>query len=267
MAGRFYPSDAGELRRTVDRMLAEARPATKATTPAAVIAPHAGYRYSGPIAASAYARLGSGARAVRRVVVLGPAHFVPVPTIAVPAAAAFATPLGTVPVDTGMCGRIVDLGLARRTDEPHAPEHSIEVQIPFLQRTLGSRWELVPIVVGAAGERAVADVLDVLFSAGTLVVCSTDLSHYLPREQARARDRRTAEAIVTCDIEAIGPRDACGAPALRGLLGWARDHEPVVDRLDLRTSADTVGEPSRVVGYGAFTVTRSVVSAGSRTTP
>lgn len=256
VAGSFYPSDPGELRRAVDRMLAEAPPAARAAGPVALIAPHAGYRYSGPVAASAYAHLADGRGRPRRVVVIGPAHFVPVPTVAVPAVTAFVTPLGTVPVDTRMCDRIVDLGFARRTDEPHLPEHSIEVQIPFLQRTLGAGWELVPIVVGATGEQAVADVLDVLVDEGMLVVCSTDLSHYLTLEQARARDLRTAAAIVARDVEAIGPRDACGAAPLRGLLRWAGQQELIVDQLDLRTSADTAGDPARVVGYGAFAVRR-----------
>ena len=256
VAGLFYPADAGELRRTVDRMLGQAPRATDAAPPVALIAPHAGYPYSGPVAASAYARVAI-VGGVRRVIVLGPAHFVPVPTMAVPAAAAFVTPLGPVPVDTRMCDRIVDLGLARCADEPHAPEHSIEVQIPFLQRALGSGWELVPIAVGADGDAAVVDVLDLLTGDGVLVVCSTDLSHYLTLEQARVRDRRTAEAIVARTIEAIGPHDACGAAPLRGLLRWAVRHELVVDLLDLRTSGDTVGDPARVVGYGAFAVRRS----------
>jgi AmmeMemoRadiSam system protein B len=256
VAGSFYPSDAGELRRAVDRMLAEAPAAVDARIPVALIAPHAGYHYSGAVAASAYAQWSAGRHGVRRAIVLGPAHFVPVPTIAVPTAATFVTPLGPVPVDTRMCDRIVDLGLASRTDEPHLPEHSIEVQIPFLQRTLGVGWELVPIVVGAAGEPAVADVLDLLVGEGGLVVCSTDLSHYLTLEQARVRDRRTAAAIVGRDIEAIGPHDACGAAPLRGLLRWLDHRAVVVEQLDLRTSADTVGDPARVVGYGAFVVRR-----------
>lgn len=262
VAGHFYPSDADELRRAVDGLLAGAPRTADSTIPVALIAPHAGYRYSGPVAASAYTLLAAGRSDPRTVIVLGPAHYVPVPTIAVPAAPAFGTPLGRVPVDTRTCDRIVDLGLAARADEPHLPEHSIEVQVPFLQRALGAAWQLVPIVVGAGGEAAVAEVLDLLTGDRTLVVCSTDLSHYLPLDQARVRDRRTADAIVARDVGAIGPHDACGAGALRGLLRWAANHELVIDQLDLRTSADTVGDPSRVVGYGAFAA-RSSPSAES----
>ncbi len=255
VAGRFYPADARQLASTVDGLLAAcAAPAPDASAPVALIVPHAGYVYSGPIAASGYARLAPLRSRVRRVVVLGPAHFRSVTTAAVPTVAAFRTPLGLLPVDVGSCAQLVKEGLAVASDEPHVPEHSLEVQLPFLQRTLDPGWTLLPIVVGAGGD--LAELLPAVMDDTTLIVCSTDLSHYLPHRQACERDRRTASAIVAGDADAIGPRDACGAAAVRALLGWAALAGLHVELLDLRTSADTAGDPSRVVGYGAFTVTR-----------
>lgn len=257
VAGRFYPADAQRLAATVNALLAAcSAPATDAADPVAVIVPHAGYAYSGPVAASGYARLGSVRARVRRVIVLGPAHFVPVTTAAVSTVAAFRTPLGLIPVDVDRCARLVRHELAVASDRPHLPEHSLEVQLPFLQRTLDPGWTLIPVLVGAGGDQSVADLLPLVTDETTLVVCSSDLSHYLPQEQARVRDRRTANAVVARDAAAIGPRDACGAAAIRGLLRWVAGADLHIELLDLRTSADTSGSPSRVVGYGAFTVTR-----------
>jgi len=254
VAGQFYPADAERLAATVDGLLAAARvSAPDAAAPVGLIVPHAGYVYSGPVAASGYARLAPLRGGVRRVVVLGPAHFRSVTTAAVPTVAAFRTPLGVVPVAVDRCTRLVKNGLAVAADGPHAQEHSLEVQLPFLQRTLDPGWSLLPIVVGAGGD--VADLLAAVTDETTLVVCSTDLSHYLPHQQACARDRRTADAIIAGDTGAIGPDDACGAGAVRALLRWATLAGLHIELLDLRTSADTAGDPSRVVGYGAFTVT------------
>ena len=200
-----------------------------------LIVPHAGYVYSGPVAASGYARLAPLRGGVRRVVVLGPAHFRSVATAAVPTAAAFRTPLGVVPVAVDGCTRLVKDGLAVAADGPHAKEHSLEVQLPFLQRTLGPGWSLLPIVVGAGGD--VAELLAAVTDETPLVVCSTDLSHYLPHQQACARDRRTADAIIAGDADAIGPDDACGAGAVRALLRWAALGGLRIELLDLRTSA------------------------------
>ena len=255
VAGRFYPADPRQLATTVDGLLAAAAaPAPGAPAPVALIVPHAGYGYSGPVAASGYARLAPLRSRVRRVVVLGPAHFRSVTTAVVPTAAAFRTPLGVLPVDAGSCTELVKHGLAVAADGPHTPEHSLEVQLPFLQRTLDPGWALLPIVVGAGGD--LAELLAVVIDETTLVVCSTDLSHYLPHQQARQRDRRTAGVIIAGDADAIGPDDACGAAAVRTLLRWAALDGLHTELLDLRTSAETAGDPSRVVGHGAFTITR-----------
>jgi AmmeMemoRadiSam system protein B len=189
-------------------------------------------------------------------VLLGPSHFVPVRGMAVPTAAGFATPLGEVPVDVATCLQIAATSAAVAVaDGPHAQEHSLEVQLPFLQRLLAAHTPVVPVVVGGASPDAVAAVLDLLapdHGGDTLVVVSTDLSHYLDHDTATRHDRATADAVVRGDPDAIGSRDACGAVPLRGLLTWAGRHSLEATLLDLRTSADTAGGKARVVGYGAF---------------
>lgn len=259
VAGRFYPADPRLLAETIDGLLAGAVAPAPATAPiAALVVPHAAYRYSGPVAASAYARLlprpSSFREPPRRVALIGPAHYVAVPTAAVPVATAFVTPLGVIQVDDVGVAALVRAGLAEATDEPHLPEHSLEVQLPFLQRVLGDGWTLLPVAVGSGADNAAADILDAVADDETLVVCSTDLSHYLPHEQAVLRDRATATAVVGGDAAAIGDRDACGAAALRGFVRWAGAHRRRIQLLDLRTSGDTAGDRDRVVGYGAFLV-------------
>jgi len=255
VAGSFYPGDADELAAVVDTLLEQARlRASEGTTPApvALVAPHAGYVYSGPVAASAYETLRD--RPARRVAVLGPAHYVPLTGIAVPSAAAFATPIGEVPVEAQTCADLAQRHKCVTIDDhAHRPEHSIEVQLPFLQRVLADGWTCVPLVVGATTPEQVADVLDTLCVDGDMLpVVSTDLSHYLDQGSAQRRDRHTAQAVVNRDHAAIGPYDACGVYALRGLLHWARRHELDVRMLHLGTSADAGGDPERVVGYAAF---------------
>ncbi|HEV2783590.1 MAG TPA: AmmeMemoRadiSam system protein B [Actinophytocola sp.] len=252
VAGRFYPADPAELARQVAGLLGAVD--AGADSPAeAYVVPHAGYRFSGPVAASVYARLGQA----RRVVLIGPAHFVPLAGCAVPSTEAFATPLGKVPVDVEGCRRLAGTGLAVTDDRPHEPEHSLEVQLPFLQTVLGDGWTVLPVAVGLATVDDVADVLDTATAEPALVLCSTDLSHHLPDPLARQRDRRTAAAVLDLDPTRIAPRDACGRHALAGLLGWARRRSLTPRLLDLRTSADTAGTPDRVVGYGAFALGRA----------
>jgi AmmeMemoRadiSam system protein B len=247
VAGRFYPADPGELTALVRRMIDEV--SVPAAAPAAAyVVPHAGYRYSGPVAASVYARL----EQVHRVVLIGPAHFVPLDGCAVPSVSAFATPLGEVAVDVDGCARLVKAGLAVSDDDPHEPEHSLEVQLPFLQEVLSPLWTVLPVTVGSAPAEGVADLLDAATQDPAVVLCSTDLSHRLPDPAARERDRRTAQAVLDLASERIRPGDACGRHALAGLLTWARRHDLTPALLDLRTSADTIGSPRSVVGYGAF---------------
>ena len=253
VAGSFYPADPAVLRATVEDVLTGASDRVPAgPVPKAVIVPHAGYIYSAPIAASAYARVVPGRGRIRRVVLLGPAHRVPVRGIAAPSADAFATPLGPVPVDVTGREALVAAGLVAVGDDVHAGEHSLEVQLPFVKVVLGD-VPVLPLAVGDADPDLVAEVLDGVWGGEeTLVVVSTDLSHYLDQASATEVDRRTAAAIVARRPDRLGRSDACGLRPVQGLLTAAVRHELEVDLLDLRTSADTAGDPDRVVGYGAF---------------
>jgi AmmeMemoRadiSam system protein B len=253
VAGLFYPADPQILAREVDELLdAVEVPADDALAPAYVV-PHAGYPYSGPTAAHVYARLRAHAAEVSRVVVAGPAHHIPVEGCVVSGAERWRTPLGDVPVDR-YAEALAAAGEVTVDDLPHAPEHSIEVQVPFLQRALGE-VPLLPIVVGEASLDRVADTLGAAVEpdpAGTVVLCSTDLSHYLPDPEARRTDRRTIGLVLARAPERLGALDACGVFGLRGLLGWAQRTDLRPRLLDYSTSADTTGDPTRVVGYAAF---------------
>lgn len=257
-AGRFYPRDPRELERAVEGHLAIARRGSPApaVSPRILIAPHAGYGYSGPVAASAFASLADAdiAAGVDRVVLIGPSHYVSFDGLAVSGAAAFATPLGRVAVDRGAESRLAQLWQVATQPEVHAGEHALEVELPFLQRVLG-RFELVPILAGDAEPHQVAEALDVMLGGPegqrTLLVVSSDLSHFLDYEAGRRRDRQTAARIAAA--EAVGPYEACGWVALNGLAAWLRSRgaaAPVL--LDLRSSGDTGGPRDSVVGYGAF---------------
>lgn len=260
VAGTFYPAGAHELRRVVDAALAEASVRRRSGVedhpgrrPKAIIAPHAGYVYSGPVAATAYDRLVGLDPPVRRVVLLGPAHRVALFGIAAPTVSEFVTPLGSVPIDQSLRQVAASHASVTLDDRPHADEHALEVQLPFLQRALGSDWSLLPLVVGEVGPTDVADVIDLCWDGPeTVIVASSDLSHYLDQDSAQATDRRTAELIVERRVSAVVPERACGARAVAGLLESARRHDLGVDLLDLRTSGDTAGPRDRVVGYGAF---------------
>jgi AmmeMemoRadiSam system protein B len=251
VAGAFYPADPAALHAEIQSFLADADTPLE-PPPKAVIVPHAGYVYSGPVAATAYARLRPLAGRVRRVVLLGPAHRVPFAGIAAPEAEWFETPLGRVHVDQAAIDTLADLPFVGRSDLPHAPEHSLEVQLPFLQEVLGD-FELVPLVVGQATPEQVAAVLDRLWGGDeTLIVVSSDLSHYLPYEQARRIDAVTSEAIAQMRDDAIDHEQACGATPVRGLLQAARRRGLRAEIVDLRNSGDTAGPRDQVVGYGAY---------------
>jgi len=219
--------------------------------PKAVIAPHAGYVYSGPIAGSAFRTLAAAAQSIRRVVLLGPAHFVALRGLALPEHEKFRTPLGDIGMDPEGFPAALRLPQVRVYPEAHLREHSLEVELPFLQVLLGE-ITLVPLAVGDADADSVAEVLERLWGGPeTLVVVSSDLSHYLPAEEARRVDRETAEQIVGLRGP-LQPRQACGARPINGLLEVARRRGLSAELLDLRNSGDTAGDPGRVVGYGAF---------------
>jgi AmmeMemoRadiSam system protein B len=252
VAGTFYPAEATRLAADVDALLSAAAPpsVTAGRLPALVV-PHAGYRYSGRVAAVAYALARRWSPA--RVVLVGPAHFVPLTGSAVSRAAEWSTPLGPVPVDAAARGRAVAVPGVHAADEPHAGEHSLEVQLPFLQRSVGPALPVLPVVTAAAPDD-VADLLDAVVGPDTLVVVSTDLSHQLPDAEARRRDRRTLDAVLALDPGRIGPDAACGADALRGLVAWAGRTARTATLLSYRTSADATGDGSRVVGYASLSL-------------
>lgn len=254
VAGTFYPDDPVVLSEMISALLSEAEhhETASSTLPKAIITPHAGYIYSGPIAASVYARLNSGTGVIRRVVLLGPAHRVPIAGLALPAAEAFATPLGTVSVDQDAVKLLLHLRQVTQSADAHAWEHSLEVQLPFLQQVLGD-FKLVPLVVGDAAPEEVAEVLETLWGGPeTLIVVSSDLSHYLPYELAQRTDKDTADNILALEAS-LNHRQACGAAPVNGLLLAARKHQMRARLIDLRNSGDTAGSHREVVGYGAFT--------------
>ena len=253
VAGHFYPADPEELRERVCDYLAAAAPLPDVPLPdgppRAIIAPHAGYQYSGPVAASAYRSLILARTSVRRVVLLGPSHRVYLRGLARSTAEAFRTPLGDVPLDES--ARLPALPDVRPNDRAHFAEHSIEVHLPFLQVVL-ERFTIVPLVVGEAGPEEVGEVIERLAGGPeTLVVVSSDLSHYLDYPTATRRDRDTTLAIEARRTD-LAPEQACGSAPINGLLHYARRMQLTVTTLDLRNSGDTAGPRHQVVGYGAY---------------
>jgi len=255
VAGQFYPGNAAELDAEVRRYLAaaeRARAGDAGPVPKAIIVPHAGYVYSGPIAATAYARLMPAHAVITRVVLLGPCHRVAVRGLALSGADYFRTPLGDVPVDKDAAAAILDLPQVEVFDATHALEHSLEVHLPFLQVVLDD-FAVVPLVVGDAGPREVAEVLDALWGGPeTAIVVSSDLSHYLDYDAARRIDAATCRAIENLNPAAIARDGACGRHPVGGLLETAKRRGLRVTTLDLRNSGDTAGSKDHVVGYGSW---------------
>jgi hypothetical protein len=252
VAGLFYPGNQVELARDVLGMLEQTREAPLAPGfPKALIVPHAGYIYSGQVAANAFALLRPAAGIVKRVVLLGPCHRVAVQGLALPGAAGFETPLGTIPVDEDAVRAIADLPQVVNFPATHAREHSLEVQLPFLQQIL-REFKLLPLVVGAATPAQVAEVIERLWGGPeTLFVISSDLSHYRPYDAAREIDGRTVQAILDFRTD-IDHEQACGATPVTGFLAAAKRRALAIELLDARNSGDTAGGRDRVVGYASF---------------
>lgn len=251
VSGMFYPADPRQLEHDVQKYLAAAQP--QSFHPKALIAPHAGYIYSGAIAASAYATLKTIAPRIRRVILLGPTHRVAVRGLALPDTDAFDTPLGRVQLDTDAMHAIAKLPQVLISGDAHEEEHSLEVQLPFLQSVLGE-FTLLPLAVGMATADEVAEVLDAVWGGDeTLIVISSDLSHYLSYAAAQFADNRTAQDIL--NFQPIDHEQACGGTPISGLLVAARKHHLTPHLLDLRNSGDTAGSHIKVVGYAAFAFT------------
>lgn len=249
VAGVFYPHDPVELRAQIAGLLAGNGPAERA--PKVLIVPHAGYLYSGPVAAAAYSRLTPAADGIRRVVLLGPSHRVPLDGLALPGCEAFETPLGTVRLDEAGCKKAMSLEPVCVSEAAHAMEHSLEVHLPFLQTILND-FTIVPLVVGDAEADEVAQVIDTLWGGDeTLIVISSDLSHFHPYEEAEALDAQTSAAIQKLDEHLTGEQ-ACGCRAINGLMVAAKKRHMDVSLIDLCNSGDTAGGRDHVVGYGAY---------------
>lgn len=250
VAGMFYPIDPKEVQNMVRDFLQQVEKPT--VVPKAIIAPHAGYIYSGPIAATAYAHLHQVRAVIKRVVLLGPSHRVSFKGLAASSAQYFATPLGKIPLDRKAIDDLLMLPQVFLLDKAHALEHSLEVHLPFLQETLDD-FTLIPLVVGTANPEEVAEVLEKLWGGTeTLIVISTDLSHYLDYETACQIDTLTSKAIEDLQPEQIRHDQACGRNPVSGLLHVARRRKLCVKTVDLRNSGDTAGTKDRVVGYGAY---------------
>lgn len=251
-AGRFYPDGAIPLRASVERYLEGARRTD--VNPKAIIAPHAGYVYSGPVAGSAFAAWSGLPEAgqVRRIVLMGPSHQLAFEGVALSSATAYQTPLGQVPVDAEACAQLEMLPGVKYLDEAHATEHCLEVELPFLQ-CIFKDFALVPLVVGRASDHHVADVLEKIWGGPeTRFVISSDLSHYLDYDAANALDQVTSAAIEGLEPQEIREHQACGRIPIRGLLVAAQRMGLKAHQVDLRNSGDTAGSKDRVVGYGAF---------------
>lgn len=252
VAGSFYPANPATLTRMLDDFLAQAE--NHAPPPKAIIVPHAGYIYSGPIAASAYARLKPVRDSIKRVVLIGPSHRVAFQGLAVSHADCFNTPLGSIAIDTQAVEKLKQLPFAGYLDQAHALEHSLEVHLPFLQQTL-SQFKLVPIVAGDASPHQVSQALDLLWGGEeTLIVISSDLSHYHNYATAQMLDRNTSELIENLDYQHLSSDAACGKVPVSGLLKLLKEKSLHIQTIDLRNSGDTAGDKYRVVGYGAYVV-------------
>lgn len=257
VAGRFYPADPHSLHAQVAGFLSAAMPAELVDAPKAMIVPHAGYIYSGAVAASAYAELVERREVIRRVLILCPTHRVAIRGMALPAAQSFITPLGAVAVDRDAWLRAREMPGVIVDDRPHADEHAIEVQLPFLQSTL-NHFQILPVAVGEVDAQRVATLLESLWGGPeTLIVISSDLSHYHPYRQAQWRDKATIAQIRQLDATLNGDQ-ACGAGAINGLLLAASRHRLTPHLLDLRNSGDTAGDRDRVVGYASISFSETL---------
>ena len=263
VAGTFYPSKPRELDATVQYYLAEAASVLSGGTgpvPKAIIVPHAGFIYSGLTAAAAYLRLQPAAKTIKRVVMMGPCHRVAVEGLALSGADMFETPLGDIPIDKDAVQRVIDMPGVQIFDDTHKQDHALEVQLPFLQSVLDD-FTIVPFIVGRASPEQVGNVLEALWGGDeTLILISSDLSHYMTYDDARGLDDRTRIAIENMDSDALGDDQACGRHSIKGLFAAARQHGLTAETIDVRNSGDTAGSKDKVVGYGSWVFVESEAS-------
>ncbi len=252
VAGTFYPGTPQELKAMLVQLLGDVDDQQSDSVPKALVAPHAGYVYSGSMAARAYATLKPARDLITRVVLLGPCHRVALKGLALSSADGFTTPLGDIEIDKITSKKIENLPQVSTFDQTHAAEHSLEVHLPFLQMVLGD-FKLIPLVVGDCSKEDVAQVLDTLWGGGeTLIVISTDLSHFLDYDAAVEIDTQTCHAIEQMEPDNIGRDQACGRIPLKGLLTLAKYKNMHIETLGINNSGDTAGDKDRVVGYGSW---------------
>ncbi len=252
VAGSFYPANASQLSTMIDQFLDLAKNRRSQKPPKAVISPHAGYIYSGAIAASVFVTIDQFRDQYSRVVVMGPSHRIGFRGVAYCRADVFKTPLGHIPVDMEALKELEKQNLILRNDSAHLQEHSLEVQLPFLQKTL-DEFTLIPLVVGESSSAEVSEIIEALWGGDeTLFVISSDLSHYLAYEAAVSRDQKTSNAILHFEYQKLEYGDACGRNPIKGLLRSASQHHLHPTLIDYRNSGDTAGDKTRVVGYGAY---------------
>ncbi len=251
VAGMFYPSSSQTLRQSVEHFLRHAQTPENTQPPVALVVPHAGYIYSGQVAANGFIALGARSKTIKRVILLGPNHRVPLRGIAAPSVDAFATPLGDIAIDHATIEALAAAGLVTVDDLPHRDEHCLEVQLPFLQILL-ENWKLVPLVVGQTPADVVAQLIArFIDDPENLVLISSDLSHFHDYDRARQIDDATRELIESRQ-PVIAGEQACGCQPLNGLLLLARQRDYTLVTLDMKNSGDTAGDRQRVVGYGSY---------------
>jgi len=251
VAGMFYPANPDVLRDMIEQDLAQATPSV-ASAPKVLIVPHAGYIYSGSIAASAFVLLKPYRQLIKRVVIIGPSHRVGFNGVAISSADYFKTPLGLLCIDKDAQAKLSGIAGVHINDEAHAAEHSLEVQLPFLQDLL-DEFAIVPIVAGNASPQLIAEIIETLWGGTeTLIVISSDLSHFHDYQTAQQLDQATSQAILDLDVNKLDSEHACGCVGIRGLLAFAQYHPLQATILDLRNSGDTAGSKDSVVGYGAY---------------
>lgn len=252
VAGLFYPDNPDVLNDMLSQQLEFAPLAPKQHRPKAIIVPHAGYIYSGEVAASVYQYLKPVRQIIKRVVIIGPSHRVGFNGLALSSADSFATPLGNIPLDHNSQDKLLFINGLHMFNQAHATEHSIEVQLPFLQKLLDD-FCIVPIVAGNASPKQVSQVISTLWGgAETLIIISSDLSHFHDYQTAQRLDKATSQAIIALDYEAIHSENACGCVGVNGLLKFAQVRKLIPSIIDLKNSGDTAGSKESVVGYGAY---------------
>ncbi len=255
VAGTFYPSNKDELLTMVEVYLNERGNVLHLSRPPkAIISPHAGYIFSGPIAASAYRELIPVREQIKRVAVLSPSHFCDFKGIALSSVDGLRTPLGLLSVDHSLDSLLLEYDSVEIIDGPFEREHALEVQLPFIQVSIGE-IDIIPMIVSSIDDREMGEIIDLLIANDTLVIVSTDLSHFHNYDECCGHDKATQSIIESHTPELLRPNDACGHFPLRGLLQWCQDHDSKIEGIDVRNSGDTAGDKVRVVGYGAWIVT------------